>query len=160
MTYNFSAIEFSVGDPDLLPTFQTQYAAAADIYCSIPTIIMPGGLELVPTGLFIYRFDTEKWGHTDVYPEIQIRARSGLATRGRLVMPNGIGTIDIDYRDEIKVPLLNLGTQAVTLLYGQRIAQMVLSVGYRHEQLITTGIGRSGGFGSTGDSSRPGTPAE
>lgn len=152
MMYNFSALEFSVGDPDLMPTFQTEFAAAADVYCSASTVIMPGGLAVVPTGLFIYRFDDEKWGRTDVYPEIQLRSRSGLATKERLVMPNGVGTIDIDYRDEIKVPLLNLGAQAVTLHYGQRIAQLVLSVGYRHEQLITTGISRSGGFGSTGDS--------
>lgn len=151
--YDFSSIEFSVGDPDLMPTFQTQFAAAADVYCAASSVVlMPGGMELVPTGLFIYRFDESRWGHTHVYPEIQIRARSGLATKGRVILPNGVGTIDVDYRDEIKVPLLNLGTQAVTLHYGQRIAQMILAVGYRHKQLITTGIGRSGGFGSTGDS--------
>jgi dUTP pyrophosphatase len=157
MIYDFSALEFSVGDQDLMPTFQTPYASAADIYCARDTEIMPGSMVLVPTGLFIYHFDLEKWGHTHVFPDLQIRTRSVTSTD---ILPESVYTIDIDYRDEIRVPLLNLSTRSINLRYSQKIAQLVMSVGYRHPQLVTTGFGRTGGFDPTEDSTKAGEPAE
>ena len=110
-----------------------------------PVIIEPGKRALIPTGLFM-EFEP---GY-----EVQIRARSGLAVKYGIGLVNGVGTIDSDYRGEVKVALINMGETAFEVKDGDRIAQMVISPVARAEvepagDLSDTERG-SGGFGSTG----------
>lgn len=130
-----------------LPGYETEGSAGMDIkaYIDEPVEIMPGHRALIPTGLFM-----------EIPPgsEVQIRARSGLAVKHGIGLTNGIGTIDSDYRGEIKVSLINWGDEAFTVRNGDRIAQMVAA---RYEKadiekvdvLSETERGE-GGFGHTG----------
>ena len=114
-------------------------------YLEEPVVIEPGKRALIPTRLFM-EFEP---GY-----EVQIRARSGLATKHGIGLVNGVGTIDSDYRGEVKVALINLGEDAFAVRNGDRIAQMVISPVVRAEiepadELSDTERGK-GGFGSTG----------
>lgn len=102
-----------------LPEYQTKGSAGMDIYANITTsiIIKPGERTLVPTGISI--------SMPEGY-EAQLRARSGLSLKHGITLINGIGTIDSDYRGEIKVILINLGDEDFTIRPGERIAQMVI----------------------------------
>ena len=102
-----------------LPEYQTKGSAGMDIYANISTskIIKPGERTLVPTGISI----SMPKGY-----EAQLRARSGLSLKHGITLINGIGTIDSDYRGEIKVILINLGDEDFTIRPGERIAQMVI----------------------------------
>lgn len=129
------------------PEYETAGSAGMDIRAWIPEpiTIEPGKRALIPTGLFM-----------EIQPgyEVQLRARSGLAIRQGICLANGIGTIDSDYRGEVKVALINLGEEAFTVNSGDRIAQMVVCAYTRAEiepaqELAESGRG-SGGFGSTG----------
>ena len=111
----------------------------------LPVTLMPGDRELIPTGLFM-----------EIEPgyEVQLRARSGLAVKHGITLTNGIGTIDSDYRGEVKVSLINLGKEPFTVNNGDRIAQMVpvrceRAVIEKTEILSETERGH-GGFGHTG----------
>lgn len=112
---------------------------------SEPVILAPGERKLIPTGLVIELPE----GH-----EAQIRPRSGLALKHGITVLNSPGTIDADYRGEIKVLLINLGQESFEIANGERIAQMVIA---RHEtvkwmvaeQLTETARG-AGGYGSSG----------
>jgi dUTP pyrophosphatase len=130
-----------------LPTYQTELAAGMDLVAAIdgPLTIAPLARVLVPTGISI------------ALPpgfEGQVRPRSGLAWSRGLTILNAPGTIDADYRGEVKVLLVNLGAEAADVLPGERIAQIVIA---RHahaqlkvvEALDDTARG-SGGYGSTG----------
>lgn len=130
-----------------LPSYATELAAGMDLLAALdaPLILAPGERKLVPTGLSI------------ALPagfEAQIRPRSGLALRDGITVLNSPGTVDADYRGEVKVILANLGDAPVTVERGMRIAQMVIA---RHEraswlevsELDDTKRGQ-GGFGSTG----------
>ncbi|MGH7103642.1 MAG: dUTP diphosphatase [Acetobacteraceae bacterium] len=130
-----------------LPGYATEGAAGLDLAAAItePLAIAPGGRALVPTGLEV------------ALPpgfELQIRPRSGLALRHGIVLPNSPGTIDQDYRGEIRVILLNAGEASFTLMRGMRIAQAVLAPVVRlcwlevGELAVTERA--AGGFGSTG----------
>lgn len=130
-----------------LPTYATEGAAGLDIRANIsePIVLKPLERLLIPTGLFV----AIPLGY-----EIQIRPRSGLAFKHGITVLNTPGTIDADYRGEIKVLLVNLSNTSFTIEPGERIAQMVLA---KHETLSwkTTDILPStergaGGFGSTG----------
>lgn len=128
-----------------LPQYETLGAAGCDIRASSNIMIYPTETALVPTGLFVsipYGF------------EIQIRPRSGLSLRTGLRLANSIGTIDSDYRGEIKCIFTNTGDDPITIQRGDRIAQMVVApvwqaVWEEVESLDETDRG-SGGFGSTG----------
>jgi dUTP pyrophosphatase len=130
-----------------LPRYETAGSAGLDLCAELDAPLELGPLErtLVPTGLFV---------EIPLGYEAQIRPRSGLALKKGLSMPNTPGTIDSDYRGEIKVILINLSNETVQIAPGERIAQLVVA---RHEriewqpveQLGETGRG-SGGFGSTG----------
>ncbi len=130
-----------------LPSYETAGSAGMDIRAHIeePIVIEPGKRALVPTGLFM---------EIPAGFEVQIRARSGLAVKFGIGLTNGIGTIDSDYRGEIKVALINWGEEAFTVNNGDRIAQMVVC---RYEiaelelaeELSDTERG-AGGFGHTG----------
>jgi dUTP pyrophosphatase len=130
-----------------LPAYATEGAAGLDIRANTtePIVLAPLERLLIPTGLFV----AIPLGY-----EIQIRPRSGLAFKHGITVLNTPGTIDADYRGEIKVLLVNLSNISFTIEPGERIAQMVLA---KHETLSwkTTDILPStergaGGFGSTG----------
>ena len=130
-----------------LPSYATNAAAGVDLRANLEEPIVLRSLEraLVATGLFI---------ELPVGYEAQIRPRSGLAFKNGLTVLNSPGTIDADYRGEIKVILVNLSKEDFTINDGERVAQMVIA---KHEQaewvevetLIETERG-AGGFGHTG----------
>lgn len=132
-----------------LPAYQTDGAAGLDLCACLGEgerrTLEPGEIVLVPTGWAL------------AIPsgfEGQVRPRSGLATKHGISVPNAPGTIDSDYRGELKVALINLGKQAYTIEHGTRIAQMVIApVAHARcvevETLDQTSRG-AGGFGSTG----------
>ncbi len=130
-----------------LPSYKTEGSAGMDLRANIEESISlePLDRELVPTGIYI----SMPRGY-----EAQIRARSGLAIKHGISLANGIGTIDSDYRGEIKVILINLGKEAYRINPGERIAQMVI-VKYeianliQVEELDQTERGK-GGFGHSG----------
>jgi dUTP pyrophosphatase len=133
------------GPPLELPRYETEGAAGMDLRADEPFTLAPGERRLVPTGL---AFEIPA-GH-----EGQVRARSGLAARHGVALVNAPGTIDSDYRGEVKVILVNLGQAPVAFARGDRIAQLVIApvtrVGIELvEELGGTGRG-DGGFGSTG----------
>ena len=130
-----------------LPEYETAGSAGMDIraYIDAPVIIEPGKRALIPTGLFMEIPE----GY-----EVQIRARSGFAVKYGIGLTNGIGTIDSDYRGEIKVSLINWGDEAFTVNNGDRIAQIVVAKYERAQlcradELSETERG-AGGFGHTG----------
>lgn len=130
-----------------LPAYATQDSAGMDLLAAVDTdiIIGPGQRVLVPTGVGI----ALPQGY-----EAQVRARSGLTIKHGLCVLNGPGTIDADYRGEIKVILANLGQESFTITRGMRIAQMVIATYTRAtwqevESLEVSARG-AGGFGSTG----------
>lgn len=130
-----------------LPRYETGGSAGMDLRAHLESavILAPLGRTLVPTGLFVELPD----GY-----EAQIRPRSGLASRRGLTMLNSPGTIDSDYRGEIKCIVVNLSNEHQTIEPGERIAQMVIS---RYEQIAWIQVESlsetdrgAGGFGSTG----------
>lgn len=130
-----------------LPSYQSQLAAGMDVEVAIdkPYILDPGEIKLFPTGFCVA-----------IPPgyELQVRPRSGLAVKHGITVINTPGTIDADYRGEVRVALINLGNYAFTVNRGDRIAQLVLApvVQARLEltaQLDDTERG-TGGFGHTG----------
>lgn len=130
-----------------LPQYETEGSAGMDIraYMDEPVTLLPGERALIPTGLFM---------EIPIGYEVQIRARSGLAAKHGIGLTNGIGTIDSDYRGEIKVSLINWGKESYTVKNGDRIAQMVVAryeqaVLERTDELSETARGQ-GGFGHTG----------
>lgn len=131
----------------VLPTYQTAGAAGADVCACLPepVVLGPGERAVVPTGLSF-----------EIPPgyEIQVRPRSGLAARKGVTVLNSPGTIDSDYRGEVKVILVNLGTEAFTVAHGDRIAQLVVAPVERARFEAAEGLSAtergSGGFGSTG----------
>ena len=130
-----------------LPAYATDGAAGMDVQAALEdqTILAPGERLAVPTGLAM------------AIPagfEVQVRPRSGLALRHGLTIANAPGTIDSDYRGEVKIMLINLGKDEVAISRGMRIAQLVVAPVSRAglalvDSLRSTDRG-SGGFGSTG----------
>lgn len=130
-----------------LPEYATLGSSGMDIRASLsePMVLQPMARDLVPTGLFV---------EIPLGYEIQIRPRSGLAIKQGITCLNTPGTIDADYRGEIKVILINLSSEPQTILPGDRIAQMVLQRVEQIQWVLATELGSSergaGGFGSTG----------
>jgi dUTP pyrophosphatase len=132
-----------------LPAYQSQHAAGLDLLAAVPeaapVMIAPGRWAAIPTGLVLAVPDG---------CEAQVRPRSGLAARHGVTVLNAPGTIDADYRGEVQVLLVNLGSEAFAVTRGMRIAQLVVAPLARARlvetvQLSETGRG-AGGFGSTG----------
>ncbi|MBS0621138.1 MAG: dUTP diphosphatase [Verrucomicrobia bacterium] len=136
-----------VEDPDFVPVYATPLAAGADVKACISEeiVIAPGEKALVPTGV--------KAAIPEGY-EIQVRPRSGLAFNHQITVLNAPGTIDADYRGEIKVILINHGKTAFTVTRGMRIAQIVLApilqAEFVLEETLTSTTRGEGGFGHTG----------
>lgn len=138
-------------DPSPLPRYQTEDSAGLDLHADLdaPLALRPGERVLVPTGLALA-----------IPPgfEGQVRPRSGLARRHGLTLLNSPGTIDADYRGEVQVLLVNLGSEIVEIGCGDRIAQLVIAPVARAalvevEDLDKTERG-DGGFGHTGSRAR------
>jgi len=134
-------------NPDLpLPHRATPHAAGYDIRtCEDEVTLAPGEVRLVDTGLVM---------ELPEGIECQVRPRSGLALKHGLTLPNSPGTIDPDYRGEVRIIMQNLGSDPVTLRRGERVAQLVFA---RFEALevietqeVTDTERGTGGFGSTG----------
>ncbi len=130
-----------------LPSYETPASAGMDLRANLdePIVLKPLDRALIPTGLFI---------ELPVGYEAQIRPRSGLAIKKGITLLNTPGTVDADYRGEIKIILANISNEEFVVNDGERIAQMVIN---QHEQaewieveeLLETERG-AGGFGSTG----------
>ncbi len=137
------AVKIQLEDDSLAPVYATDSASGADLFSRIDEIIMPGEWKIIPTGV---RFEIPEGF------EAQVRPRSGLATKGIFVL-NSPGTIDSDYRGEIKVILANFSRTPFEVRRGMRIAQVVFAQVARavflKEELSKTKRGE-GGFGSTG----------
>jgi dUTP pyrophosphatase len=134
--------------PEYVPTYATAGAAGMDLHACMKEAltIEPGGRERVPTGIAI--------GLPGPETVALVYARSGLAWRHGLGLPNGVGVIDSDYTGEVQVLLTNFGHEPVTIQPGDRVAQVVFAPVYvaqlvQVDELAETGRGR-GGFGSTG----------
>lgn len=132
-----------------LPVAKSVTAAGHDLAAAVPAdrplVLAPGARTLVPTGFAI------------ALPpgfEGQVRPRSGLAVDHGVTVLNAPGTIDADYRGEVKVPLINLGDAAFTITRGLRIAQLVVAavtdVAFKETDALPPTARGSGGFGSTG----------
>ena len=132
-----------------LPAYQTPASAGMDLLAAIPRqtklVLEPGGRDLVPTGLSI---------ELPMGFEAQVRPRSGLALHHGVTVLNSPGTIDADYRGEICVILVNLGSEPFEIARGDRIAQMIVAPVSRavltEVPVLSTSVRGGGGFGSTG----------
>ncbi|HET8542197.1 MAG TPA: dUTP diphosphatase [Anaeromyxobacter sp.] len=133
------------GPPLDLPRYETDGSAGLDLRADEAFSLAPGERRLVPTGLAMELPP----GH-----EGQVRPRSGLAVRHGIALVNAPGTIDSDYRGEVKVLLVNLGQEPVALARGDRIAQLVVAPVVRARVELVEDLAGSargaGGFGSTG----------
>lgn len=132
-----------------LPTYETAASAGMDLRAAVPagdpTALAPGERTLVPTGIQI----ALPRGY-----EAQVRPRSGLAYRRGITVLNSPGTIDADYRGEVKVLLVNLGDEPFDVERGMRIAQLVVAeharVDWTPKEELEETVRGPGGFGSTG----------
>lgn len=142
-------VKYKVLDPRAqVPTYATAGAAAADL-CAVldePRTLAPMERALIPTG-----FAIELPGPEAV---ALVYARSGLSIKHGVCMANGVGVVDSDYRGELKVPLINLGTESYTIQPGERVAQLCIAPVYTAAFLPVQELGDTargeGGFGSTG----------
>ncbi len=130
-----------------LPNYETTGSAGMDLRANLeePITLQPMERKLIPTGLFV---------EIPMGYEGQIRPRSGLAIKHGLSLINCVGTIDSDYRGEVKIPLINLSNEAFTIEHGERVAQFVLAahgmVEWQLESSLNDTTRGAGGFGSTG----------
>ena len=130
-----------------LPAYETELSAGMDMRANLEEPVVLGSLEraLIPTGLFMA---------LPPGTEAQVRPRSGLAWKQGVSVLNSPGTIDADYRGEVKIILVNLSAESVTIEDGERVAQLVIA---KHEQPVLVEVVElsettrgAGGFGSTG----------
>ncbi len=128
-----------------LPAYATQGAAGMDVVSAEDVDLAPGARHAVATGLSV----AIPHGY-----EIQVRPRSGLALKHGVTVPNTPGTIDSDYRGELKVIMINMGAETFTIRRGDRVAQLVVAPVTRGTWLEVDALDETargeGGFGSTG----------
>ncbi len=140
-------VNFTRTDGSTIPSYQTEGAAGADLCAllSTPVTLQPFERKLVPTGIFV---------EIPAGFEAQVRPRSGLALKHGISVLNSPGTIDADYRGEIGVVLINLGSDPFVIENGDRIAQLVLSAVERALFIpagnLSDTVRGAGGYGSTG----------
>jgi dUTP pyrophosphatase len=133
--------------PKHLPAYATPGSAGMDVQAAIgvPVTLKPLERALIPTGFVMMLPE----GY-----ECQVRARSGLSIKHGICLANGVGTIDSDYRHEVKVALINLSGEEFTIQPGDRVAQLVIAPVTQAEWVEVSEVimvdGRQGGFGSTG----------
>ena len=130
-----------------LPSYATTGSAGLDLRSADALTLKPGARALISTGIAIALPDNH---------EAQVRPRSGLAVKYGITVLNAPGTIDADYRGEIKVPLINLGAEDFSIAKGDRIAQMVIAPVVKVELVEVSSLDKTargaGGFGSSGKS--------
>ena len=132
-----------------LPAYETEGAAGMDLRAAVPeeapVTLQPGARQMIPTGLSM--------AIPEGY-EVQVRPRSGLAAKHGLTCLNSPGTVDSDYRGELKVILINLGAEPFVIRRGERIAQMVVAPvtrgRFQEVDVLPETVRGEGGFGSTG----------
>ncbi|WP_339725435.1 dUTP diphosphatase [Maribacter stanieri] len=130
-----------------LPHYETEASAGMDLRANLtePVTLQPLGRAIIPTGLFV---------ELPIGIEAQVRPRSGLAAKKGVTVLNAPGTIDADYRGEVGVILINLGSEDFIVENGERIAQMVIAKHERAEWNVVDSLSETargeGGFGSTG----------
>lgn len=130
-----------------LPTYHSELAAGMDVAAAVlePVVIAPGEIRLLPSGFAVA---------LDPGYELQVRPRSGLAVKHGVTVVNSPGTIDADYRGEVKIGLINLGREPFTIRRGDRIAQLVLAPVCRATVIVVDRLDETrrqdGGFGHTG----------
>ena len=132
-----------------LPAYETEGAAGMDLRAAVPeeapVTLQPGARQMIPTGLSM--------AIPEGY-EVQVRPRSGLAAKHGLTCLNSPGTVDSDYRGELKVILINLGAEPFVIQRGERIAQMVVAPvtrgRFQEVDVLPETVRGEGGFGSTG----------
>ena len=135
------------GKQEMKPVYASEFAAGADLKADITEAlpINPGERKMIPTGIHM----AIPSGY-----EGQVRPRSGLALKKGLTVLNSPGTIDSDYRGEVKVILVNLGMEKVNIMPGERIAQLVIAevsaAVFNYSSTLPESGRGSGGFGSTG----------
>jgi dUTP pyrophosphatase len=140
-------VKFSAKEGSVSPVYKTSGASGADVcaFLASAVILSPGQRALIPTGLFVEIPE----GY-----EIQVRPRSGLALKHGITVLNTPGTIDSDYRGEIGIVLINLGTEPFEVRNGERIAQLVVAPVERCDFFEVSALADtergSGGYGSTG----------
>ena len=144
---NKVSIKFLAQEGAIIPEYKTSGAVGADVcaFLSEPVVIKSGEFAMIPTGL--------SFAIPEGY-EIQVRPRSGLAAKNGVTVLNTPGTIDSDYRGEVKVILINHGKDSFTVNNGDRVAQLIVApvtqgIFEKAEELDSTERGE-GGFGSTG----------
>jgi len=134
---------------DSAPRYMSAHSAGCDLKATAPVLLEPMQRVLVPCGVWIDNVNWELVPEGFV-PELQVRARSGLAIKHGITLINGVGTIDADYREEIKAPLINLGSETFEITAGMRIVQLCLNLVRQIPKVEVGGETRLGGFGSTG----------
>lgn len=136
-----------IGDREFIPSYSSLFAAGADLKAAVTetVIIPPGKRAMIDTGLKM---------EIPVGYEAQVRPRSGLAAKKGVTVLNTPGTIDSDYRGDVKVILINLGEEDFIINRGDRIAQMVFApvttAEFSFEDQLSSSERGAGGFGSTG----------
>lgn len=140
-------VKIRLKDGASLPAYQTRGSAGADLCACLdePVVLLPGKTMLIPTGIF---------AEIPEGYEGQVRPRSGLAIKHGITIPNTPGTIDSDYRGEIKIIMTNLGSEPFKIENGMRIAQLVFARVYRGEFIAVEELNETsrneGGFGHSG----------
>lgn len=145
-------------DPEVaLPAYQTAGAAGADICANLRPEDRAEGLTLAPMARLIC--PTGLRVELPAGYEMQVRPRSGLATKFGISMPNTPGTVDADYRGPLGVPLINLGAEPYVIRHGERIAQAVIAPVLQASYVMVEALGDTArgdnGFGSTGSGAAP-----
>lgn len=153
MTNYLNSIKIEVKNNDCIPTYGSELSSGADLKANIenPILIPPGRKALIPTGVKIALPD---------HLEAQVRSRSGLAARSGVFVLNSPGTIDADYRGEIKVILQNSSDVYFKVMPLDRIAQLVIApvvrANFKLGSVDNDTVRGEGGFGSTGITTNPG----
>lgn len=145
MTITIALKRLPHGEGLPVPAYATEHAAGMDVVSAEDVILAPGGRHAVATGFAM----AIPAGY-----EVQVRPRSGLALKHGISLPNTPGTIDADYRGELKIIMINLGSEPFEIIRGDRIAQLVAAavqpaIFAEVDSLDETARG-AGGFGSTG----------
>jgi dUTP pyrophosphatase len=139
------------GDDLPLPQYATEGSAGMDLCAAVveDVVLKPSEAALIPTGFSI---------ELPAGYEAQVRPRSGLAIKHRIGILNSPGTVDSDYRGEVKVMLTNFGSEPFTVRRGDRVAQMIIHryarVEWQEEETLSDTLRGEGGFGHTGLSSK------
>ena len=134
-------------DDELAPKYMTAHSAGADVKSRVNLVIKPNSVAIIPTGLWIAEYRNKPNG--DV-PMLDMRLRSSMAINHDLSIPNGVGTIDADYKDEIGLIVRNNSDMPFIVNKGDRIGQLVLHYIPAITNVDVLNEERKGGYGSSG----------